>query len=41
MWLIHHVFENMMLKIKKHNNNENIHVNNNKIITLENVREKE
>ena len=35
MWLIHHVFENL-----KYNYNDNIHVDNNKIRTLEIMREK-
>ena len=43
MWLIHHVSENLNLNQKcsqKYNYNENIHVDNNKISTLEIMREK-
>ena len=43
MWLIHHVYENLVLKQRcsqKYNYNENIHVDNNKIRTLEIKREK-
>ena len=38
MWLIHHVSENLILNqgcSQKYNYNENIHVDNNKIRTLE------
>ena len=37
MWLIHHVSENLILNqgcSQKYNNNEDIHVDNRKIITL-------
>ena len=43
MWLIHHVSENLILNqecSQKYNYNENIHVDNNKIRTLEIMREK-
>ena len=43
MWLIHHVSENLILNqgcSQKYNFNENIHVDNNKIRTLEIMREK-
>ena len=43
MWLIHHVFENLILNqgcSQTYNYNENIHVNNNTIRTLEIMREK-
>ena len=43
MWLIHHVSENLILNqgcLQKYNYNENIHVDNNKIRTLEIMREK-
>ena len=43
MWLIHHVAENLILNqvySQKYNNKENIHVDNNKIKTLEIMREK-
>ena len=43
MWLIHHVYENLILNqgcSQKYNYNENIHVDNNKIRTLEIMREK-
>ena len=38
MWLIHHVSDNLILNqgySQIYNNNENIHVDNNEIITLE------
>ena len=41
--IVHHVSENLILNqgcSQKYNNNENIHVDNNKIRTLEIVREK-
>ena len=44
MWLIHHVSENLILNqgcSQKYNYNENIHVDNNKIRTLEIMRERE
>ena len=43
MWLIHHVSENRILNqgcLKIYNYIENIHVDNNKIRTLEIMREK-
>ena len=43
MWLIHHVSENLILNqgcSQKYNYNEIIHVDNNKIRTLEIMREK-
>ena len=43
MWLIHHVSEILILNqgcSQKYNYNENIHVDNNKIRTLEIMREK-
>ena len=43
MWLIHHVSENLILNqgcSQKYNYNENIHVDNNKIRTLEIMRER-
>ena len=43
MWLIHHVSENLILNqgcSQEYNYNENIHVDNNKIRTLEIMREK-
>ena len=43
MWLIHHVSENLILNqgySQKYNYNENILVDNNKIRTLEIMREK-
>ena len=43
MWLIHHVSENLILNqgcSQKYNYNENIHVDNIKIRTLEIMREK-
>ena len=43
MWLKHHVFENPILNqgcSQKYNYNENIHVDNNKIRTLEIMPEK-
>ena len=43
MWLIHHVSENLILNqgcSQKYNYNENMHVDNNKIRTLEIMREK-
>ena len=42
MWCIHHVSENVILNqgcSQKYNNNENIHVDNNKIKTLKIVIE--
>ena len=43
MWLIHHISENLILNqgcSQKYYYNENIHVDNNKIRTLEIMREK-
>ena len=43
MWLIHNISENLILNqtcSQKFNNNENIHVDNNKIKTLEIMQEK-
>ena len=43
MWLKHHVYENLILNqgcSQKYNYNENIYVANNKIRTLEIMREK-
>ena len=43
MWLIHHVSENLIMNqgcSQKYNYNENIHVDSNKIKTLEIMREK-
>ena len=42
MWLIHHVSESPILSqgcLQKYNNNENIHIDDNNIKTLEIVRE--
>ena len=42
MWLIHNISENLILNqtcSRKFNNNENIHVDNNKIKTLEIMQE--
>ena len=43
MWLIHHVSENLILNqgcLQKYNYNENIHVDNNNIRTLDIMGEK-
>ena len=42
MWLIHHVFDNLILNqggSQKCNYNENIHVDNNNVRTLDIMRE--